>query len=212
MSLLANHGVIGGVTAIPIVVSTSQNLASGLTFTVTPAVAPTSGNLMIITSGGVQNRTVSANPSGFTRVDTSGVGSGTNVLWWKYATGSEPADYTITWSGSLDGGWSFTEIRNVVESSPIFYHSGNSGIGVTSLNAAPSNFNVPGPGIAITYISKSSTSAWTTNNGYVTFNPSGEHKIAKRIYSAVALGENVTWSGSSETVLVDIIFIKGKTV
>ncbi len=208
MSILAHR--VTRTYLLPTLVSTAQGIGSTNTYTVTPAVTPTSGNMIIITGGGTQNRTVVTPPTGFTTVATAGGVGGTNVLFWKIAGGSEPASYSIVWSGILGGGWTFTELKNIADTSPVLTQVGGGVAPGTSL-ALPS-YDVTVPSYAITYASKSSTSAWTANNSFGNVNPSGQHKVARRRYTVPAFGEVTTWSGTSETVLADLVVFKGYSI
>lgn len=209
MSLLANHGVIGGVWLIPSLISRTAATQSGTTFTITPLVTPTSGNLIVILSGGTQTRTTVTPPTGFTEESTAGGGSGTSKLFWKVAGGSEPANYTIDWSGTLNGGIAIIEYSNADTNSPIGMHIGANAIGTSA--ALPSH-SITTPGVTLTYIAKSGTSVWSADNSYTNITPSGEFRYATKTYNAVATGQNVSWSGTSETVNADLVLIKGKLI
>lgn len=212
MSLLSRHKLITG-RLVPHVHNTvTAGIGSTNTYTITPLVAPVAGRLLVITAGGTQSRSVVTPPTGFTNVASLGAGSGTNVLYYRIATGSEPANWTIVWSGSLNGGWDFMEVSAVDTVSPFGFHFGNSASSVTTLAPAASGYNVTMPGVAFTYISKSSTASWTPDNSYFDLSGAGEHKVGYKVYSGPATGDTVNWAGTVETVTAEIIFIKGKLI
>lgn len=210
MSLLANHGLIGRSWMIPVVTNLHSASQSGVTYTTTPVSVPPTGDLIIIMAGGLQTRASVSIPSGFTELAGIGGGARTNSLFWKVATSSEPASYSITWDGTLSGGIASMVISNVNISSPINYQVGNSGVSVTSLSL-PSH-NIPNPGVAITIIAKSGTAAWTADNGYTNVNPSGQFKGAYKHFSAIAVSQAVAWSGTVESVTSDLFLVNARQI
>lgn len=210
MSLLANHGLIGRSWMIPVVTSLGSASQSGTVFTFTPGSVPPTGDLIILVAGGTQSRASTIVPSGFTELAGIGGGGRTNSLFWKVATSSEPASYSITWNGSLDGGVSGFVLTNTNTTSPVNYHIGANAVASTTLNL-PSH-NIPNPGVAFTMIAKSGTSAWTADNGYTNGTPSSQFKMAFKVFSAIAVSQAVQWSGTSETVTAELILINGRQI
>lgn len=175
---------------------------------VTPAGTPTAGSLLIIISGGTQNRTITP-PSGWT-LHTRVSSSGTLGLMYKVATGSEPANYTVTFSAGLSGGSQYFELRNAETSSPIALTIGTQGASLTTIS--PGTYAVDTPGLAITFIAKSFTAAWTADNGFTNFPASGQMKVAVKNFQAIDTSETVNWSGTIEDVGTDLVFIKSRFI
>ena len=211
MSILVNHKLIDKTYLVPSIIDTTAAIAAGATYTVTPLVTPTAGNLLIISAGGTQTRTLTTSPAGFTLLTTmGGGGGGTQALWWKVATGSEPANYSIVWGAILAGGWDIMEIKDTDIISPIDFQIGGNVIAGTSL--ALTSYNVTRPGLAFTCVSKTLTTNWTSDNGTTNLSGAGEHKRSYKIYSSVINNEIITWSGPSQNVIADLIYIKGRQI
>jgi hypothetical protein len=207
MSLLAHR--VSNMYLVPTQISTAQGVGSGTTYTITPAVTPTDGNFLVITVGGTQTRVIVTPPTGFTEIATVTTLAGTNKMFYKVAS-SEPASYSIVWGLALGGGWTFTELTNIENSSPLGDHVG----GETALgtSVALSAYDVDRPGFTITCLSKSLGGAWGVDNSFINVNPSGSHKAARRRYVGIALGEATTWTGTNEQAIADLVVFKGRRI
>lgn len=212
MSLLGHHRLVSGGRLTPTFRNAlNAGISTTSTYTITPGDTPLVGSLLIITAGGSSNRTVVTPPTGFTQVASIGTGIPTNVFFYRISTGSEPASWTIVWSGNLNGGWDYQEFLNVDLASPFGFHYGNQGTGITTLAPAASGYVVTMAGCAFTYISKTLTTAWNPDNGYTDYGGAGEHKRGLKFYSIPA-SETVNWAGLSQNVTGEVIFIKGRLV
>lgn len=181
---------------------------SGTSVLVTPSAPPVAGNVLFILLGGNASRTITP-PSGFTLVPRVSIGA-TVGLMWKVATGAEPADYTVNFSGTLDGGGTYFEIKDIDTSIAVESYGDESVGAVTSFNAG--NFSVPTPGIVFSILAKSGTSAWTPSNDFVISATPGQCKVGRKIYAYYTNSDTVTWSGTSETVVMDNYFFHAKYV
>lgn len=211
MSLLATYNaLLQPNRLIPTFIQGVAGTGDGTTtFTVTPSTTPVQGNLLVIIAGGQQSRGVTTGPSGFTALTQQGAAViPTNRIFYKFATGSEPANYTVVWNGTMVGGASFIEVENVDKHNPVALHYGTGGGPVTTL-ALPA-YNVHHPGIAFTFAGKSGTATWGPDNGFTNIPGAGASRKQYRIYYSYALNEVTTWSGTSESVNADIIVFNGK--
>lgn len=214
MSLLvANHKSIGrAYMSSQVIGSTVFNYTSVTSVVVTPGSTPVSGELMIITIGGSQIRGITQ-PAGWTlisRVSTFG----TAGMMYKFATGSEPANYTVTFTGgALSGGAAYFQLTDVDPDAPTGASIGANSVGsVTTLNVG--SFAVLRPGIAITIIAKSASGGgWTTDNGFTPVIAAGQHKYAWKNYLIPDASETVNWSGPvAETIGVDLVVFHSRYV
>lgn len=213
MSLLvANHKNIGRAYMLPSLYgSVVTNGTTVSSVVITPGTTPTANDLMVITIGGSQSRTITP-PAGWYLVPRAS-GFGTSGIMYKVATGSEPANYTVNFSGTLSFGAAFFQLSNIDFEAADSTTIGATSVGtVTSLNSG--NFNVTRPGIAISLLSKSATGGgWNTDNGFTSILVAGQHKYAWKQYPVLATGENTTWSGPvAETIGVDLTFFNSRYV
>ena len=214
MSLLATYNnLLRPIRLIPAFVRGFAGTGDGTsTFTVTHPTPPVDGNLMVIMAGGQQARNIVTPPSGFTSLFQQGtVAIPTNRIWYKFATASEPSSYSIVWSGALTGLPSFAEVSNIDKVNPILFHYGTgSNVAVTTLPLPA--YNVNNPGIAFTFVGKSSTGTWGPDNDFTNIPGAGSNRKQYKIYYSTATNVMTTWSGTSETINADIIFFNGKVL
>src|SRR5688572_6714069 len=157
MSLLvANHKSIGrAYMSSEIIGSVVANYTSTASVTLTPGVAVTVGEMMVITIGATQVRGLTP-PSGWTLI-TKVSSFGTSGIMYKVAAAGEPANYTVNFTGGvMSGGAAFFQLTNIDVTDPVGASFGNTSVGVvTSLNMG--NFPVTRSGMAIAIIAKSGT-------------------------------------------------------
>jgi len=215
MSFIHNHSKVGLQHATPSLVyieGTFLSLSSTYTFTIAGGHVPTAGNIIIITAGGTQTRSVTTPPTGFTYVPpATGMAAGTVAYFWKKATGLESGTYTIVWGGgSLAGGYVYSEWRNVeVDSNPVYANVSGNAIGTTL--ALPA-VNILQPSLGFSANAKSLTDAWSADSGYVTYQGVGQYKVAYKSFSDQLANHILTWSGSSQSVNANILLLKGKAL
>lgn len=227
MSLLSNHGVIGGTRLIPQLVINTTGTDTDANYSVAAGTPATNGNFIVIISGGTQSRTIVTNPSsGFTHVSLN-IGTGTLDIWYKFAN-SESGNYGIEWSGSLQGGWSYFEFTNVDPITPLNLEShSNSGVLVPSFQAIAS-YNISNPGVCFQTIALSSASStWVVDNSFLnggginsTLGSSGSSgglntifKAAYRIHTTKATNEVTTWTTANQRIVLGaVIFFNGKLI
>lgn len=213
MSLLRRYGLIGGGRLRPTIVSTDiAGLASG-TYTITPSVAPTAGNLLLFLMGGSQTRGLTSIPSGVTQLSItfSGSGSGSHEALYKIATGSEPASYDFVWGASLSGGWRYLEIANFDETDIFEPLVGTGALAVTSVTPDAS-YDILIPSMAITTLNLVTGSDWAIDNGYADLGGANNFQTARKFFNAPALGETVNWTGSLSDLHSALIIINGKKI
>lgn len=213
MSLLRRYGLIGGSRLTPNILNTNvAGLASG-TYTITPSVAPTAGNLLLFLMGGSQTRAITSFPAGVTEITItfSGSGQGSHKAFYKVATGSEPASYDFVWGASLSGGWRYLEIINFDETDIFEPAVGNGGLALTTVSPDAS-YDILVPSITFATLNLVTGSDWTIDNGYVDLGGANNFQTARKRFNAPALGETVNWSGSASDLNSALITINGKKI
>jgi hypothetical protein len=214
MSLLANHKLIGTGWATPQPVRSASSLNLSAT-TYTPAIGTqaAAGNLIVITSGGVQDRSVSSGPHtslGFTRVNRAASGATLNV-WYKISDGTEGLSFPIVYSGNLQGGWVYSEWSNVDKTVPYSSesHVDSGGISVSGIANTP--YTIPYPQLVIyDLILSSATTSWILDSstlnlgglGATVGNPAatGTNSIYKsgyRLFGDTNGSVTATWTSSN---------------
>ncbi len=214
MSLLRRHiAMINFVTpSIVRVQGTGYSASSSWAFTIT--VTPIEGNLIVLSVGGSQARTLAISGSGWTQSTMTGSNNALSIFY-KIAGASEATSITITITGgTLQGSIEYYEIQNTSASPFLQGGVGNPFSTATSQNFG--TFNVTVPSIWISNICFSNSLAmWVPNNS---FNPLqapgtvGRHTTAYKIYSNPVSGEDVTWSGSSNSGGIGMIGFSGKII
>lgn len=213
MSLMvANHKSIGRAYMPSEVIGSVVTNYAATSVVVTPGSTPVAGELMIITIGGTQIRTITA-PSGWTLI-TRVSSFGTAGIMYKFATSSEPANYTVTFTGgTLSGGAAFFQLTNIDTSDITGASVGADSVGnVTSLNIG--NFNVSRPGMAISIIAKSASGGgWSADNGFTPVIVAGQHKYAWKPYNVLGTSQTTTWTGPvAETIGIDLVMFHSRYV
>lgn len=211
MSLLINrsfHKVYDTPARFIGAASTQGNPTSD-TYTITPGVTATEGNLLVAIIGGAQSRGFNTIPSGWTHLVSIG-GGRTCSLFYKVAGAGEPASYDWVLTASLTGGYWYAEITNLDTTNPILLHIGAAGGPVTTLS--PGTFDVTEPCFALTYLSLASTATWNTDNGFTSSSPAGSFKFGGKFFNSVELSQTVNWSGASNTVTAELVLLRVRKV
>lgn len=182
------------------------NFVTGSTsIVVTPVTAPVAGDLLLVQIA----NTITLDPGTITppagwaalllTVGSPGVG-----LWYKIATASEPASYTFTLPSS-NWGWEYFNFRGV-DVNGAYVLCPKLDIAAAPGTYTTPSFVIPYPGIALSIIGKSTTTAWDPSPGTWTIRAaSGQAKAATRIYTDVDTSQTLTWAltppGSTSTNL-----------
>lgn len=205
--MIQDHSMIGVIRLLPAVLYTTNGGISTTSWTVTPPVAPTAGNLLIIVRGGVQSTTPTL-PAGWTEF-ASGIFR--NRFFYKVATSSEPSSYSWTESSTLGGGYKYFEIANVDDITLV------NNLSVTSAGAvatiSPGSYDLDAPSISITSLAlPTSDNTWGTDNGFTNYGTSGSFKVEYKITPDVKNSVTVNWSGTSRSTITKLITLRGKII
>lgn len=213
MSLLANHGLIGGNRLAPFGLQTSTAGLASDTYVITPPATATEGNRLTVFLGGVQTRTVSSVPAGWTEIVISYTGGaqGTNRAYTKVAGAGEPSTYTFVFGASLSGGWRYFEWQNVDPVTPFSLAVGVGSVGAVTTISPVSTYNIAFPAVAVTTICLDAALDWDPDNGYLDLGGGGFRTGVKGWY-APSSGEDVNWTGASALARAAIIVLKGKLI
>jgi hypothetical protein len=213
MSFIHSHAKITAQRLRPEVIQTNAVVAGIVaTYTITPTTPPTPGSLMWISIAGTANRGILTQMSGgpWAYYDrTSAAALVTMGNWFKFATASEPASYSVTFTATVAGGWRFMELSNV-DTDYLIGRNGAGALSVTSL-AMPS-YSSYSPSIMLTSCGKSLTTNWTSDNGTTNLSGAGQHKCSYKQYDLPASSEIITWSGPVQDVIADWFVIRGKPI
>jgi len=162
--------------------------------TVTHGATPSEGDvlLMQIAHTTILDPTGVTLPSGWNMVTltTSAPGNG---LFIKTATASEPSSYTFSTLPSGNYGWAYFNLRGVFVM-PDIGLAARVTTTVAGTYTTPS-FTVCYPGIGISVLGKSTTTAWDPSPGsWSLISGSGQGKAAYRIFTDVDGAETITWA------------------
>lgn len=166
---------------------------AGTSVVVTPVTPPVEGDLLLVQLANVitLNPASVTPPSGWASLiltsGTPGVG-----LWYKVATASEPSSYTFT-VPSTNWGWEYFNFRGVDPNGAYTICAKIDVTGAPGTYTTPS-FVIPYPGIALSVIGKTTTTAWDPSGGWTIRAASGQAKAATRIYTDVSTSQTLTWA------------------
>lgn len=215
MTMLRNHALISRKRLTPELVTDSDaiinNVSSG---NFTTLVTPTEGNFLFIMIGGVQTRTPGA-LSGWTLVNVSPVGGGTDWYYYKTAGASEPTSWAFTLSGALQGGWIFMEIKNVDVADPFAFETHNTSGGASVGSHNFPSFPIDRPEMAVCRIVLgAASSTWVLTNNFTTLTADASNLFFKggyRRYPFIDQSETVGYTSSNARVVFGGVFgINGK--
>lgn len=187
----------------------SGTITASSSVVVTPAAAAAEGEMLIALIGGATSVTITGLPAGWTEIPT-GVGTRLCSLCYKVATGSEPADYTFTLSGSMaNGGWWFGSSLYVDTTDPILFHGFSSATG-TSVGVS---YDCLGMAIGFSYLAMSAEEVWAADNGYSTVEAGDRFRIGVRLYNTVLRSQLAQWTGPiSVSVTQNLVLMRGRRI
>lgn len=182
-------------TADMSMVHTRTGNVSGTSFTITPLTTPALGDILFVHVGNTvtTDPTAITVPSGWVSM-TSTSGSPGMGLWYKIATASEPATYTFTLPSS-NWGWEYFNMRGVYVGPGANYTlcPKLDIVGAPGTYTSPT-FVISTPGIAISLLSKTTTTAWDPSVGWTLVTGSGQAKSGYKIFSDIDTSESITWA------------------
>lgn len=187
----------------------SGTITASSSVLVTPAAAAAEGEMLVALIGGESSVTITGLPAGWTQIAT-GVGTRLCSLCYKVATGSEPANYTFTLSGSMtNGGWWFGSSPYVDTTNPILLHTHSSATG-TSVGVT---YDCLGMAIGFSLLAMSAEEVWSANNGYSTTEAGDRFRIGVRLYNTILRSQSHGWSGPvSASVSMNLILMRGRRI
>jgi hypothetical protein len=216
MSFIHNHH-IDVMRLTPSVVNTSNGLINNtVTSTVTAPATPTEGNLLIIQTGGVQNRTP-ADLTGWTKVIITHPTAGTDYYYYKVASASELTSWLLNFGSAIQGGWIFYELANCDLVAPFqaLIKSDSGGISVATFDYPTYNISIPTLALMFIYLSAVSNT-WVPTNSFTPATANSLNiylKGAYKQYNDKASGEISGYTSSNGRIVFGgIMLISGKPI
>lgn len=191
---------------------TNGSSGSFATYVITPPVAPTLGNIIMVFFGANNSATLTGSPTGFIQANGSTVVY-TSYAFYKTVTASEPATYTFTFSGTLNGGCTYIEFSGVALYPVDIPLTGATGASAAITTFTSASFDVITPGIAFSCIGKNTSTAWNPGGtGWNIVSGAGQQKMAYKVFSDIALAQTVTWTGTSASINHFSFMIRSKEI